>query len=120
MMKFTDGHEWLLREGDIATVGITEHAASQLGDLVFLELPKIGTKLQRGSAAAVVESVKVASDVFAPLDGDVVEVNGAVVADPSLVNSDPLGKGWLYKLKLNSPSDFDSLMDEATYKQLIG
>jgi glycine cleavage system H protein len=119
-MKFTDEHEWLTRDGDIATVGITEHAAGQLGDLVFLELPKVGAALRKGNAAAVVESVKAASDVYAPLDGDVVEVNDDVVKDPSLVNSDPLGKGWLYKIKLAKPSDFDGLMDESAYKQLIG
>lgn len=119
-MKFTDEHEWLKLDGDIATVGITEHAASQLGDLVFIELPKTGTKLQKGAAAAVVESVKAASEVYAPLNGDVVETNDAVAQDPALVNSDPLGKGWLYKFKLANPSDFDGLMDEAAYKQLIG
>jgi glycine cleavage system H protein len=119
-MKFTDEHEWLVRDGDVATVGITEHATVQLGDLVFVELPKVGTALQKSNPAAVVESVKAASDVFAPLDGEVVEINDAVVADPSLVNSDPLGKGWLYKMKLKSPADFDSLMDADAYKLLIG
>lgn len=119
-MKFTDDHEWLTLDGDTATVGITDHASGLLGDLVFLELPKIGSTLRKGAAAAVVESVKAASDVYAPLDGDVVEINDAVVKDPSLVNSDPLGKGWLYKIKLKSASEFDSLMDEATYKKLIG
>lgn len=119
-MKFTDEHEWLSLAGDVATVGITEYASHQLGDLVFLELPKIGAALRKGSAAAVVESVKAASDVYAPLDGDVVEINDAVVKDPSLVNSDPLGKGWLYKIKLKSAADFNGLMDEASYKQLIG
>lgn len=119
-MKFTDEHEWLVRDGEIATVGITEHATTQLGDLVFLELPKVGAALSKGSPAAVVESVKAASDVYAPLDGEVVEINEDVVKDPSLVNTDPLGKGWLYKMKLKSPAEFDSLMDETAYKQLIG
>ncbi len=119
-MKFTAEHEWLSLDGDVATVGITEHASSLLGDLVFLELPKTGTALKKGSAAAVVESVKAASDVYAPLDGEVVEINAAVVKDPSLVNSDPLGRGWLYKIKLKSASEFDGLMDEAAYKNLIG
>jgi glycine cleavage system H protein len=119
-MKFTDAHEWLKLDGDVATVGITEFASSQLGDLVFIELPKIGTKLRKGEAAAVVESVKAASDVYAPLNGDVTEINDAVVKDPALVNSEPLGKGWLYKLKLSNPSDYDGLMDEVAYKQLIG
>lgn len=120
MMKFTDEHEWLTRDGDVATVGITEHAASQLGDLVFVELPKIGARLKKGEGAAVVESVKAASDVFAPLDGEVVGINEAVTQDPALVNADPLGKGWLYRIRLSSISDFDSLMDEAEYKKLIG
>ena len=119
-MKFTDAHEWLKLDGDVATVGITEFASSQLGDLVFIELPKIGTKLRKGEAAAVVESVKTASDVYAPLNGDVTEINDAVVKDPALINSEPLGKGWLYKLKLSNPSDYDGLMDEVAYKQLIG
>jgi glycine cleavage system H protein len=119
-MKFTDEHEWLKLDGDVATVGITEHASIQLGDLVFIELPKIGAKLRKGEAAAVVESVKAASDVYAPLNGDVTEINDAVVKEPALVNSDPLGKGWLYKIKLANPSDFDGLMDEAAYKKLVG
>jgi glycine cleavage system H protein len=119
-MKFTDEHEWLTRDGDIATVGITEHATTQLGDLVFVELPKVGAKLRKGQGAAVVESVKAASDVFAPLDGEVVEINEAVTQDPALVNSDPLGKGWLYRIRLANASEFDGLMDEAAYKKLIG
>lgn len=119
-MKFTDEHEWLTLDGDVATVGITEHASSQLGDLVFIELPKVGAQLRKGEGAAVVESVKAASDVYAPLNGDVVEINDAVTADPALVNSDPLGKGWLYKIKLANASDFDALMDADAYKQLIG
>ncbi len=119
-MKFTDEHEWLKLDGDVATVGITEHASIQLGDLVFIELPKIDAKLRKGEAAAVVESVKAASDVYAPLNGDVTEINDAVVKEPALVNSDPLGKGWLYKIKLANPSDFDGLMDEAAYKKLVG
>lgn len=119
-MKFTDEHEWLTRDGDIATVGITEHASTQLGDLVFVELPKVGATLKKGDSAAVVESVKAASDVFAPLDGEVVEINEAVTKDPALVNSDPLGKGWLYRIKLANPSDFDGLMDDDAYKKFIG
>ncbi|MGQ0457018.1 MAG: glycine cleavage system protein GcvH [Hyphomicrobium sp.] len=118
-MKFTEEHEWLTLDGDVATVGVTEFAATQLGDMVFVDLPKLGAKLSKGAAAAVVESVKTASDVYAPLAGEVVELNDAVVKDPSLVNSDPLGKGWLYKLKLADPADFDALMDDAAYKALI-
>lgn len=118
-MKFTDEHEWLTLDGAVATVGITEHAAGQLGDLVFVELPKVGQALTKGSAAAVVESVKAASDVYAPLDGEVVAVNDAVGKDPALVNSDPQGQGWLYKIKLAKPSDFDALLDAASYQKLI-
>lgn len=120
MTKFTDEHEWLTLEGDVATVGITEHAASELGDLVFVELPKVGAKLKKGQGAAVVESVKAASDVFAPLDGEVVEINEAVTQDPAIVNADPLGKGWLYRLRLANVADFDTLMDEAAYKAFVG
>ncbi|HPG88587.1 MAG TPA: glycine cleavage system protein GcvH [Hyphomicrobium sp.] len=119
-MKFTDEHEWLTLDAGVATVGITEHASTQLGDLVFVELPKIGASLRKGEGAAVVESVKAASDVFAPLSGEVTEINDAVVKDPALVNSDPLGKGWLYRMKLAAVSDYDALMDEAAYQKLIG
>ena len=118
-MRFTDEHEWLKLDGDIATVGITEFATSQLGDLVFVELPKIGAKLQKGSAAAVVESVKTASDVYAPLNGEVVAINDAVATDPTIVSADPLGGGWLYKLKLRNAGDFETLLDETAYKNLI-
>lgn len=120
MLKFTSEHEWLELDGEIATVGITGHAATQLGDLVFVELPEAGAKLEKGTAAAVVESVKAASDVFAPLAGEVVEVNQAVVDDPSIVNSEPRGRGWLYRLKLHNASEMDGLMDEAAYKAFVG
>ena len=119
MLKYTADHEWLKIEGTIATVGITEYAATQLGDLVFVQLPDVGATLSKGGGAAVVESVKAASDVFAPLDGEVVEVNQAIVDDPSLVNSDPIGKGWFFKLKLADTAAFDGLMDETAYKKLI-
>ncbi len=115
MLRFTDEHEWLKLDGDIATVGITTHAAEQLGDLVFIELPKVGAKLGKGEAAAVVESVKAASDVYAPLSGEVTEVNEAAVADPAGVGTDPQGAGWLYKLRLDDVSAMDGLMDEAAY-----
>ncbi len=120
MLKFTEDHEWLKFEDGVATVGITGHAATELGDLVFVELPKIGADLKKGAAAAVVESVKAASDVYAPLDGAVVEINEAVVSDPSIVNADPMGKGWLYKLKLADASALDGLLDEAAYKAHTG
>ncbi len=120
MLKFTEEHEWLKIEGGVATVGITTHAAEQLGDLVFVELPEVGSTFDKGGDAATVESVKAASDVFCPLDGEIVEINEAITADPSLVNSDPQGAGWFFKLKLANPADADGLMDEAAYKELVG
>jgi glycine cleavage system H protein len=120
MLKFTQEHEWVRVEGDVATVGITQHAQKQLGDLVFVELPAAGKSFEKGAPAAVVESVKAASEVYAPIGGEVVESNPAIVADPSLVNSDPMGAGWFFKLKLANPSEVDALMDEATYKVLLG
>ena len=119
MLKYTEDHEWLKLEGDIATVGITEYAVTHLGDLVFIQLPEVGTKLARGASAAVVESVKAASDVFAPLAGEVVEINQAIIDDPSIVNSDPLVAGWFYKLKLSDITAIDGLMDEAAYRKRI-
>jgi len=120
LLKFTEEHEWLKLEGDVATVGITEHATTQLGDLVFVQLPDVGAKLAKGDGAAVVESVKAASDVFAPLTGEVVEINQAIVDDPAIVNADPLGAGWFFKLKLGDVTAFEGLMDEAAYNQLTG
>ena len=120
MLKFTAEHEWLKLEGDVAIVGITQHAADQLGDLVFVELPEVGATFDKNGEAATVESVKAASDVYCPLDGEIVEVNEAITADPSLVNSDPLGAGWFFKLKLANPADADGLMDEAAYKAHAG
>ena len=118
MLKFTEDHEWLKLDGDIATVGITEHAATQLGDIVFVELPEVGTKVSKDDSIAVVESVKAASDVFAPLDGEIVEINEAVVADPAMVNANPMGDAWFFKMKLADRSAFDGLMDETAYKAL--
>lgn len=120
MLRFTEDHEWLKLDGDVATVGITAHAAGQLGDLVFVQLPEVGAKLARGDGAAVVESVKAASDVFAPLAGVVVEINEAVVRDPALVNADPENGGWFFKLKISDAAAVGSLLDEAAYKTLIG
>jgi len=120
MLKFTEEHEWLKIDGDVATVGITQHAADQLGDLVFVELPDIGAVLARNAACATVESVKAASEVYCPLDGEIVAVNEAITADPALVNSDPMGDGWFFKLKLATPADADALMDEDAYKGMIG
>lgn len=120
MLKFTSEHEWVRIEGDAATVGITPHAQEQLGDLVFVELPEVGKRFEKGAPSAVVESVKAASEVYAPIGGEVVQTNSAIVADPSLVNCDPMGAGWFYKLKLIDPTEVDALMDEAAYKELLG
>ena len=116
---FTKEHEWIRVEGDIATVGISGHAQEQLGDIVFAEVPEAGRRVGKGQEAAVVESVKAASDVYAPVSGEVIEGNQAVVDDPALVNSDPEGEGWFFKLKLESPSELDGLMDEAAYRQWV-
>ena len=120
MLKFTDEHEWLKLDGDIATVGITEYATVQLGDLVFVQLPEVGATVTKGGEAAVVESVKAASDVFAPLDGEVVAINETVASDPAVVTSDPMNAGWLFKLKLADVKALDALMDEAAYKNFTG
>ncbi|GEO84984.1 MULTISPECIES: glycine cleavage system protein GcvH [Alphaproteobacteria] len=119
MLKFTAEHEWLKIEGDVATVGITNHAAEQLGDLVFVELPEVGATFDKGADAATVESVKAASEVYCPLDGEITEINQAIVDDPSLVNSDPQGAGWFFKLKLKVAADAAALLDEAAYNELI-
>ena len=113
---YTTDHEWLRIEGDTATIGITDFAQSQLGDVVFVELPKLGRSLKKAEAAAVVESVKAASDVYAPVSGEVVEVNDAVTAEPALVNSDAGGKAWFFKVKIADTRELDGLMDEAAYK----
>ena len=113
---FTSDHEWLRIEGDVATIGITDYAQSQLGDVVFVELPKVGRSLKKAEAAAIVESVKAASEVYAPLSGEVVEVNDAVVAEPALVNSDAADKAWFFKIRIADKSELGGLMDEAAYK----
>lgn len=119
MLKFTPDHEWILINGDSATVGITQFAQGKLGDLVFVELPKLGTVLEAGAAAAVVESVKAASEVYAPIKGEVIEVNQRVVDDPTLVNSDATGQGWLFKLKIADRSQLDTLLGDSAYQELI-
>lgn len=119
MMKFTSDHEWILVDKDSATVGITPFAQERLGDLVFVQLPKLGANLEAGGAAAVVESVKAASDVYAPINGEVIEVNQQVIDDPTIVNTDPTGKGWLFKVKIGNRSQLDELMDEQAYQALI-
>jgi glycine cleavage system H protein len=116
---FTDEHEWIEVDGTSATVGITDYAQGQLGDIVYVEVPAAGTQLKKGSDAAVVESVKAASDVYAPVTGTVTEGNAALEGDPALVNSDPEGDGWFFKLTLSDPSELDGLMDEAAYKAFV-
>jgi len=116
---YTKDHEWVRQEGDVAVIGITDYAQEQLGDLVFVELPETGKKLAKGDTAVVVESVKAASDVYAPVDGEITEANGTLSSDPSLVNSAATGAGWLWKMKLADESQLAGLMDEAAYKAHI-
>ncbi len=118
-MKYTEEHEWLRAEGDHVVVGITAYATEQLGDIVFVELPETDTKVSKGDEVVVIESVKAASDILAPLDGTITEINPALVDDPTLVNSDPLGAGWFFKMTLSDPSELDGLMDEAAYNAMI-
>ena len=118
-LYFTKEHEWVRVEGDTATVGIADHAQEQLGDIVFAEVPETGKRLSKGQEAAVVESVKAASDVYSPVSGEVTEGNSKVADDPSVVNSDPEGEGWFFKLKLDNPGELDGLMDEAAYRDWV-
>ena len=119
LLRFTRDHEWVRLDGDLAVVGITDYAQSQLGDVVYVELPKIGRRVERGSEAAVVESVKAASEVYAPVSGEVVEVNDELAADPAKVNADPMGGGWFLKLHLTDPKELDGLLDEAAYQSFV-
>lgn len=119
-MKFTEEHEWLRVEGDLVVVGITEHAATQLGDIVFVELPEEGTTVSKDDEIVVIESVKAASDILAPLDGEIAEVNEALVDEPGKINEDPIGDAWFFKMKIEDMSALDELMDEAAYKDFIG
>jgi glycine cleavage system H protein len=118
-LYFTKEHEWIRVEGDTATIGISNHAQEQLGDIVFAEVPEAGRRVSKGQEAAVVESVKAASDVYAPVSGEVIEGNQAVADDPALVNSDPEGQGWFFKLKLDNPGELEGLMDEGAYREWI-
>jgi glycine cleavage system H protein len=118
-LYFTQDHEWIRVDGDTATVGISNHAQEALGDIVFADIPAVGRKVSKGQEAAVVESVKAASDVYAPVSGEVVEGNQAVADDPALINSDPEGEGWFFKLKLDNPAELDGLMDEAAYREWV-
>lgn len=118
-LYFSKDHEWISVEGDAATVGITDYAQAQLGDIVFVEVPPAGTAVDKGKEAAVVESVKAASDVYAPVSGTVTEGNAALEADPSLVNTSPEADGWFFKLTLSDPAELDGLMDEDAYKAFV-
>ena len=117
--KYSEDHEWISVDDDIGTVGITNHAQSQLGDIVFVELPEVGSTVEAGGEAGVVESVKAASELFTPVSGKIVEVNEALDAEPGLANSDPTGNGWFFKIELSDADELNSLMDEASYNELI-
>ncbi|MCY3985344.1 MAG: glycine cleavage system protein GcvH [Roseovarius sp.] len=118
-MKYTEEHEWLREEDGAVVVGITEHAAEQLGDIVFVELPEVGNVISANDEAAVIESVKAASEILAPIDGEVVEINELLEDDPGKVNEDPKGDGWFFKLKPSDPTQMEGFMDEAAYDSLI-
>ena len=117
--RYTKDHEWIRLDGDVATVGITEHAQSQLGDIVFVELPEIGRKVEKGGEAAVVESVKAASDVYAPASGEVVAINDSLGSEPAAINEEAEGKGWFFRLKLSAPGELDALMSAEQYKEFL-
>ena len=118
-MKFTEEHEWLRVEGDLVVVGITEHAATQLGDVVFMELPEAGATVSKDDEHVVIESVKAAGDIKSPVNGTIIEVNAALGDEPEKVNEDPTGEGWFYRVRVESTGDLDSLMDESAYQDLI-
>lgn len=118
-MKYTEEHEWLQADGNIITVGITSHAATQLGDIVYIELPELETQVSKGDEVVVIESVKAASDIVAPVDGEIVEINEALVDKPAMVNDDPTGEAWFFKVKVEDPSVMDDYMDEDEYAALI-
>jgi glycine cleavage system H protein len=118
-MKYTEDHEWMRAEGDVIVIGISEHAANELGDIVFIDLPEVGTTVEKEDEVAVIESVKAASDILAPIDGEIVEVNEALGDSPALPNEDAQGAGWFFKIKPSDPSQMDAYMDEAAYKEMI-
>ncbi|WP_174297380.1 glycine cleavage system protein GcvH [Sphingomonas bacterium] len=119
MRYFTEDHEWIDVDGEVGTVGISDYAQGQLGDIVFVEVPDEGKALAKGDEAAVVESVKAASDIYSPASGEVIEANGALADDSSLVNTDPEGEGWFYRITLTDPDELESLMDEAAYASFV-
>lgn len=118
-MKFTEEHEWLSADGNVITVGITEHAATQLGDVVYVELPEVETQVSKGDEIVVIESVKAASDIISPLDGEIIEVNDALADKPALVNEDAMGEAWFFKIKVESADALNEYMSEDEYKDLI-
>jgi glycine cleavage system H protein len=118
-VRYTKEHEWVRLDGDIATVGITDHAQETLGDIVFVELPELERTVDRDEACAVVESVKAASDVYAPLAGKIVERNETIIEDPALVNGDAQGEGWFFRIEISEPAEFEELMDEAAYNEYL-
>jgi glycine cleavage system H protein len=118
-VKYTKDHEWVRVEGATAVVGISDYAQTQLGDVVYVELPEAGRKLEQGKEAAVVESVKAASEVYAPISGEVTEANAELSGEPAKVNADPMGAGWFFKMKIANPKELDALMDEAQYKKYV-
>ena len=118
-LKYSKEHEWVRVEGDVAVVGISDYAQAQLGDVVFVELPEIGRQVTKDSEAAVVESVKAASEVYAPVSGEVVEINNALGDEPEMVNGAPMGDGWFFKIRIGNPSEIDELMDEAAYQEFV-
>ena len=119
MLKFTEDHEWLSLDGDVVTVGITEHAAEQLGDVVFVELPEVGDEFAEGAEIATIESVKAASEINAPVTGEIVEINAEIVANPALVNEDPTGTAWFFKMRIEDEGALDAFMSEDEYKAFI-
>ena len=119
-LKYADSHEWVLLEGDVATIGITDHAQSELSDVVYVELPKAGRTVSAKEAVAVVESVKAASDIYSPVSGTIVESNPGLTADPALINTDPYGKAWIFKIKLSAPQELSGLKDAKAYASHIG
>ena len=119
-LRFTKDHEWVRLDGDTAVIGITDYAQQQLGDIVYVELPEPGSRVEAGKEAAVVESAKAASEVYAPVSGEVVAVNDDIVVDPAKVNADAMGEGWFLKVRLKNPKELDGLMDEAAYQQFVG
>ena len=119
-LKYSNDHEWIAVDGDVATIGITDYAQGELGDLVFVELPDIGSDAEQGESFVTVEAVKAVSDLFAPVSGEVVEINEALADDPEVVNKDPYGDGWMIKIKLSDAGELDTLLDATAYKELVG